>query len=223
MKQKTLKKSVLEKRLEEQIAAEEEAQSNGAAPAEGEPLSAADEQALPEVEVEVLAEQDLEALPAERDQLKDQLLRARAEFDNYRRRMARETERIRKTAAEQLVHDLLPVVDNLERAVDHADTADRGFAEGIEMVLNQFYEVLGRNGVKPIPAVGELFNPHFHEAVMRLPSAEYPADVVAQELLKGYRIDDYVVRPAKVAVSAGASEDAEDADEARPGAETNSE
>jgi len=223
MKQKTLKKSVLEKRLEEQIAAEEAAQSNGAAPAEGEPLSAADEQALPEVEVEVLAEQDLEALPAERDQLKDQLLRARAEFDNYRRRMARETERIRKTAAEQLVHDLLPVVDNLERAVDHADTADREFAEGIEMVLNQFYEVLGRNGVEPIPAVGELFNPHFHEAVMRLPSAEYPADVVAQELLKGYRIDDYVVRPAKVAVSAGAPEDAEDADEARPGAETNSE
>ncbi len=143
------------------------------------------------------------ALRAERDELKDQALRARAEFDNYRKRMARESERIRKTAAEGLLRDLLPIVDNLERALSHVEDKSDGLALGVEMVVRQFSDILSGKGLEPIPAKGEPFDPNIHEALTHQPSDEFPADTVMEEFQRGYRLGDFVLRPAQVVVSSG--------------------
>ncbi len=202
-------KTEFEKRLEEKAAAEAEAEGLAAAP-EGAEDQAPEEVATSENPEEAgidLAHELLERT-AECNDLKDQLLRARAEFDNYRKRMARERERIRKTAAEELIVGLLPVVDNLERALEHTDEDSAGVTEGVELVVNQFRDVLHAQGVETIPAAGEAFDPKVHEALSHQPSEEYAADLVMQEFQRGYRIDDYIVRPAKVVVSSGPSEPA---------------
>lgn len=167
-------------------------------------------QAVPEEVVQgpagqVEPEVDVPALVAERDELKDLVLRARAEFDNYRKRVAREAGRLRQTAAESLMRDLLPVVDSLERALEHAEDGSDGFAQGVEMVFAQMCEILRRNGLEPIAAVGEAFDPNVHEAVMKVESEECPEGRVVQEFQKGYRLGGYVLRPSKVVVSAGLS------------------
>jgi molecular chaperone GrpE len=178
----------------------------GEAPAEDN----VDDANLPEIEVEDAPEEpvdpvaaELEALRAERDDLKDQTLRARAEFENYRKRMAREGERVRKTAAEGLVRDLLPIVDNLERALSHVEDKSDGLAQGVEMIVKQFADILSNNGLDPIPALGEPFDPNIHEALTHQPSNEYPADSVMEEFQRGYRMGDFVLRPAQVVVSSG--------------------
>ena len=177
-------KTELEKRLEAELARSDEAADDAA--------------------VEVTPEEiDVAALMSERDELKDQVLRARAEFDNYRKRVARDAERVRKTAAEGLVRDLLPVVDHLELALAHADGGADALATGVRMVLDQFREALTRNGVEPIPAVGEVFDPNVHEAMDKRPSPEVPEDHVSEEFQKGYRLGGQVLRPSKVVVSAG--------------------
>ena len=148
---------------------------------------------------------DIDALLAERDQLKDQLLRARAEFDNFRKRNARDYERLRKTAAEALVRDLLPVMDHLELALKHADDASQAVVEGVQMVARQFADVLGRHGVQPIPALGEAFDPNVHEAMMQRPDDEAEPNTVLEEFLRGYRMGDLILRPSKVVVSSAPS------------------
>lgn len=189
MKKKVIEKTELEKRLEKESEgkrAKMESHEDTASAAEG-----------------AAAEETLAAVRQERDALKDQLLRARAEFDNYRKRIAREQEANRKKAAQALLADLLPVVDNLERAVDHGDDASGGLAAGVAMVLNQLGEVLGRHGLEPIPSVGEPFDPNVHEAIMSVEAADRPENQVAEEFLKGYRLGDWVLRPSKVSVSRG--------------------
>lgn len=161
-------------------------------------------------------EAEILALREERDDLKDQALRARAEFDNYRKRMARESDRIRKTAAEGLMRDLLPIVDNLERALSHVEDKSDGLAQGVEMIVKQFADVLGAKGLEPIPAKGEPFDPNIHEALTHQPSEAYPADVVMEEFQRGYRLGDYVLRPTQVVVSSGPAAPAEDAPESGP-------
>ena len=149
------------------------------------------------------SETDTAAVIAERDGLKDQLLRTRADFDNYRKRMVRQSEQIRRNAAQSLIDDLLPVVDNLERAVEHGKDESGALAEGVRMVLDQLHGVLNKHGVEPIPAEGEPFDPNWHEAVMKVSSEEHGAGTVVTEYQKGYRMGNYVVRPSKVAVSSG--------------------
>lgn len=158
-------------------------------------------------------EEAVAALTTERDTLQNQLLRARAEFDNYRKRMMRQTEQIRKTAAEDLLRGLLPVVDNLERALNHAEGPEDGLAQGLRMILQQLCEVLKGQGLTPIPALGEPFDPHVHEAMSHLPSDEYPSGAVLAEYERGYRIGDYILRPAKVVVSSGPAGAAEESAE----------
>lgn len=148
---------------------------------------------------------DIDALLAERDQLKDQLLRARAEFDNFRKRNARDYERLRRTAAEALVRDLLPVMDHLELALKHADDASQAVVEGVQMVARQFADVLGRHGVEPIPALGEAFDPNVHEAMMQRPDDEAEPNTVLEEFQRGYRMGDLILRPSKVVVSSAPS------------------
>lgn len=146
----------------------------------------------------------LAAMQLERDALQDQLLRARAEFDNYRRRVARENEQLRTTATQALMRDLLPIVDNMERALSHVEDKTDGLALGVEMVMKQLSGVLSARGLEPIAAKGEPFDPHVHEALTHQPSHEYPADTVMEEFQRGYRLGDFVLRPTQVVVSSGA-------------------
>jgi molecular chaperone GrpE len=146
-------------------------------------------------------------LTAERDELRDQLLRRTAEFDNYRKRMLREGEQIRKTAARNLIEDLLPILDNLERALGHAaDPANDPVLQGVDMVVKSLQNTLSGHGLEAISAMGQPFDPNVHEALAHQPSDEHPADTVVAEYHRGYRLGDTVLRPAKVAVSSGPAE-----------------
>jgi len=151
-------------------------------------------------------EQQLADALAERDANYDRLLRSQAEFDNYRKRVQREVDDERKFAPLPIVRDVLPSLDNLRRAADVARSANEpsNLVLGIDLVLQQIEQVLARYGVTPIPAVGETFDPHLHEAVTQMPSAEHPPLTVLQELERGYKLHDRVVRPGKVIVSQAA-------------------
>lgn len=142
-------------------------------------------------------------LAAERDALRDQLLRARAEFDNYRKRVSRDMEQLRKTAAEALIRDMLPVVDNLERALAHAEDKNNPLVQGVEMVTKQFADLLSGRGLEPVAAMGIPFDPNVHEALAYQPSEEHPENTVMLEYERGYKLGDQVLRPAKVVVSSG--------------------
>jgi len=156
---------------------------------------------------------DIEALRTECETLRDQVLRGRADFDNYRKRMARQAEQMRKTAAEGLIRDLLPVIDHLELALQHADMPGEPLKEGVAMVLTQFQEALSKHGVTPIAALGEPFDPNVHEAVMQRDEGEDSADCVVEEFQKGYFLGEQVLRPSKVVVGLSTDNTQETADE----------
>jgi molecular chaperone GrpE len=145
----------------------------------------------------------LEAAKAEAQKNRDQLLRVAADFDNFKKRSRRELGDAVKVAREDLVRDLLPVFDNLERASAHAGTATdtKALADGISMVQRQFIDVLGKLGIERIAAVGQAFDPAVHEAVQHLETTDYPPGVVAMELQAGYRMAERVLRPALVVVA----------------------
>ena len=158
---------------------------------------------------ETAPEATLDTVAAQQDEiaaLKDQLLRARAEFDNYRKRTAREVERIRKTAAESLIHELLGVVDNLELALKHGDADKNPLAVGVRLVHKQILDVLERNGLERIEAIGQRFDPNIHEAVAQSASDQVDMDHVIDEFQRGYRLGGQVLRPSKVLVSRGPSD-----------------
>jgi molecular chaperone GrpE len=141
----------------------------------------------------------------------DRLLRVSADFDNYKKRVAKEKADLTRYGNEELIKALLPVIDNLERALEHAAAAgDQGsIREGVEMTLQQFLQILQRFGASPISATGERFDPTRHEAVMEQATAEHDPGHVVSELEKGYLLNDRLVRPAKVVV-AKAHEDAQE-------------
>jgi molecular chaperone GrpE len=145
----------------------------------------------------------LEAAKAEAQKNRDQLLRVAADFDNYKKRSRRELGDAVKVAREDLLRDLLPVFDNLERASAHAGTATdtKALADGISMVQRQFLDVLGKLGIERIASVGQPFDPAVHEAVQHLETDEFPPGAVATELQAGYRLGDRVLRPAMVVVA----------------------
>jgi molecular chaperone GrpE len=150
------------------------------------------------------AEQDpLTLAQAEGARLKDQLLRTLADFDNFRKRTRRDLVDAERRAREELLKDLLPVFDNLERAAQHAESATevQALADGIGMVMRQFADTLGKVGVERIAALGQPFDPSVHEAVQSLETQEHPPGAVAAELQAGYRLGDRVIRPAMVVVA----------------------
>jgi molecular chaperone GrpE len=150
-------------------------------------------------------EVDVAGLQRERDELADRLLRSRAEFENFRKRVARDSDRMRRMAAEALIRDLLPVADHLELALQHKDGDVAALADGVALVARQFQEVLARHGVEAIEAAGRPFDPNLHEAVMQRESDSVPANSVIEEFQRGYKLGAVVLRPAKVVV-AGAPE-----------------
>lgn len=149
------------------------------------------------------AEERIAQLESELTAMRDQYLRSRAEFENFRKRQEREQVRFRASATEGILLDLLPILDNLERALQHADTNAEQLVQGVDMVLRQLRDALGNHGLAPIPAVGERFDPNVHEAIAQSPSKDIPADHVAEEFQRGYRLADRVLRPSRVVVSTG--------------------
>lgn len=143
-----------------------------------------------------------DALKEKVDELEDKVKRQMAEFDNFRKRTEKEKTAMFETGARSVIEKILPVVDNFERGLATIPEEEKGtpFAEGMEMIYKQLLTELEKMDVKPIPAVGEEFNPDFHNAVMQVESEEYDSGVVAQELLKGYTYRDTVVRHSMVAV-----------------------
>lgn len=153
---------------------------------------------------------DLEKLIAERDHYLEMARRSRADFENYQKRISRELQTERKYALQPLLGDLLPVLDNLDRALEAAggdfDGPARGLLEGIRMVRKQWLDALERHGVQAIQPEGQPFDYNCHEAVMQQPS-DQPAMTVLKTLQTGYRLHDRVVRPAQVIVSLGPAEE----------------
>lgn len=147
---------------------------------------------------------DVSRVLQERDQYRDQLLRARAEFDNFRKRMERERLQMAARASEDAVRDFLPIVDDLERALA-ADTGDAGSTihQGVEMIHRQMLEMLRRRGIEPIDAIGEDFDPNIHEAVAYEPAAGRREGEIIGELRRGYRMGDRLLRPSMVRVAQG--------------------
>jgi molecular chaperone GrpE len=151
---------------------------------------------ISDVDIEAIQE-ELEATRLERDQHRDDMMYLRAEFDNARKRQEREMERVMRNASERLVNDLLPILDNLERALE-VEGDVRG---GVQATLEQFAAVLGEQGLTPVPSDGEPFDPNVHEAVMSEPSEEHEENTVLRTFQRGYTLNGKPIRTAKVVVA----------------------
>jgi molecular chaperone GrpE len=143
---------------------------------------------------------DRDRLAAERADLHDRLLRARAEFDNARRRAERERSDFLQFAAMDLVREILPVLDDFERALK-VETADREYAKGVELIYQRLYEALKRMGLEPIETEGKQFDPNQHEAVQRVETEEAEDQAILGELQRGYNFRGKLLRPAWVRVA----------------------
>lgn len=173
----------------------------------------------PQASASVPPQADVEALTQERDKLKDQLLRTAADFDNFRKRSKRDLEDSERRGREEILNHILPVMDNLERAVAAAESATdvAAVAEGVRMVLKQYEDVCGRIGIERVATVGERFDPNLHDAIQQAETAEHPPGTVIAEIMPGYRMNERLVRAALVVVArapAGGSEDDDEADDA---------
>ena len=186
--------------MQQEIDEAEAAQEDAAEGSEEEaPEEAASEGAAMQEEIEALKGQ-VEKLTGDLQEKKDRLLRLQADFDNFRRRSAKEREEISAVVTQNFCKDMLPLLDNFERAMA-AETKDvEAFQKGVELNFTPFQEVLKKNGLEQIEAVGQKFDPNFHQAVMRVEDPEKEDDTVAQELQKGYMVKGRVIRPSMVQV-----------------------
>ncbi|HXZ14493.1 MAG TPA: nucleotide exchange factor GrpE [Roseiarcus sp.] len=165
----------------------------------------------------------IEALNAENSQLKDRILRTLAEMENLRRRTEREVADAKVYGVTSFARDMLTVVDNLARALEHLPTEARAAAdpqiqsviEGVELTARDLEAVLGRHGVKKLDPKGQKFDPHVHQAIFEAPDESLPAGAVSQVVQSGWTIGDRVLRPAMVGVSKGAPKAAPSEEESR--------
>ena len=150
-------------------------------------------------------EERLKASEAKAEENRDRLLRVTAEFENYKKRAERDINDFRKFANESLIKEILPIVDNLERALEipegDSEATSDNMREGVEMTLKVLLSCLKRYGVVPIDSLEKPFDPNFHQAVMQEESETRPDNTVSQELQKGYMMQDRLLRPAMVVVS----------------------
>ena len=147
------------------------------------------------------APSEIEKLRAERDALLDRLARLQAEFDNARKRAAREQQEFREFAAADMIKNILPIVDSLERALKAPAGEAADFRSGVELIHRQFQDALQRIGVQPILAVGQPFDPRVHEAIEMVDTTEVPDHQVIEEFQRGYKYKDRLLRPAMVRVA----------------------
>jgi molecular chaperone GrpE len=148
------------------------------------------------------AASETERLRAERDALLDRLARLQAEFDNARKRAVREQQEFREYAAADVIKNFLPILDSFERALKAGgDSSSNDFRNGIELIYRQFQDALQKIGVQPIVSVGQPFDPRGHEAVEMVDTAEVPDHHVLDELQRGYKYKERLLRPAMVRVA----------------------
>lgn len=144
---------------------------------------------------------EMEKIQADLEAQKDLLLRTAAEFDNYKKRTARETERIGAETRAGVVKTLLPLLDNFLRAQDNAGSQEEDYKKGIELCIKQFIELLQKLGLEEIESLGKPFDPQIHYAVSQVEDESAGENTVVQVLQKGYRMGDIVLRPAMVTVA----------------------
>ena len=165
-----------------------------------------------EAENEVtLSEDELKALCREHvcpacdvmDEAMEERLRALAETENIKKRLARETDELKKFAADSILSDLLPVLDNLDLALNHAQSLDacKDFVIGVDMTRKMFLETLAKHGLEAVGKVGDEFDPNFHEAMGMAQVADLPDNSITQIMQRGYILKERVIRPAKVMVN----------------------
>ncbi|MEJ2154392.1 MAG: nucleotide exchange factor GrpE [Desulfobacteraceae bacterium] len=176
--------------------------------------AASESEMVAEEKDEAPSEVDLEerAKAAEQkcEEYYDRLLRASAEFDNYKKRTTREMRDVVRYANEKLFKEIINVVDNLERAIKSAEQEgkeDDPLLQGVRLTLNEVEKILERHKVEPIKSLGETFDPNFHQAMMQQESADHPANTVISEMQKGYKLHDRLLRPAMVVVSKAKAEE----------------
>ncbi len=152
---------------------------------------------------ELPAPNELEAAQEEAAKLKDMLIRTAADFDNFRKRTRRELEDARRGGREDLLKELLPVFDNLERAIQSAQKANdvKAVSDGLGMILKQFDSTLGRAGIQRVTTIGAMFDPSQHEAIQQLETDEHAPGTVVAEVQPGYREGERLVRAAMVVVA----------------------
>ncbi|MBW1645408.1 MAG: nucleotide exchange factor GrpE [Deltaproteobacteria bacterium] len=147
-------------------------------------------------------QQEVEKLRRENQQLQEQVLRVRAEAENFRKRIQREKEDFARYAKEEFIREILPVKDNLERALEHGEACDsQAILKGVHMVLDQFGSIFEKMGVCCFDSLGKPFDPNFHEAMMQQETDEYDDNTVIAEHQKGYLYQDRLLRPAMVTVA----------------------
>jgi len=144
----------------------------------------------------------LEKLTADLKEKEDRILRLQADFENFRRRTSKEKEELSAVVTQGMLKDMLPLLDNFERAMAAEAKDGEAFQKGVEMIFTQFTEILKKNGLEHIEVEGQKFDPNFHQAVMRVQNADMEDDDIAQELQKGYMVKGRVIRPSMVQVVA---------------------
>lgn len=180
----------------------EQAQANEEIKAEEADVVKEAEQEIITDEETAVNDDEIAALQKEKDDLYDRLLRLQAEYDNFKRRTQKEKEAERKYKAQDIVNDLLPVLDNFERALQVEQTeATSNLIEGISMVYRQLQDVLTNNGVEVIETEGKEFDPNLHHAVMQVEDEAHESNHIVEELQKGYMLKDRVIRPSMVKVN----------------------
>lgn len=154
-------------------------------------------------------QEELELARSENAAAADMMLRLAAEMDNYKKRVDKERQSLIKYGSQGILQELLPILDNFERAIESANKSKDfdSFLEGVGMIFKQMSAALERKGISTIDAIGETFDPNIHEAVMQVASDKYSENTVVEELQKGYVLHDRVIRPAMVAVSKGTGEE----------------
>jgi molecular chaperone GrpE len=164
-----------------------------------------------EHEMEAAAHEAAAGTPAaapQNEDFRDRYMRTLADFENFRKRSEREKADFQRYALGSVIRDLLPVLDNFDRALEHADEGDE-FHKGVSLIYKQLFEVLQRHGLKPITESGVRFDPNFHEAVIREEDPSVPSHTVTAVLQKGYFLHDRLLRPAMVKVAVGGPDENE--------------
>lgn len=191
-----------ENELNENQNIEEAAEQEKAAAEAGTDASSAEEEHAGAVDPAQL-QSEVQRLQSLADEYQQRALRTQADFDNFRKRTLKEKEDFAKYASSKLITELLPIIDNFDRAISAAgDNAEiESFAKGVNMIFRQLEGVLKAEGLEAMDSVGKPFNPEFHQAIMQVESDEYEEGIVVEEVQKGYMLKDRVLRPAMVKVS----------------------
>lgn len=183
----------MKREIEEAVSLDKEEElAPKAAKADEEPLS--DDKLAPDP---IKLVEDLRADLKEKDA---QMLRLRADFDNFRRRSAKEREELAAVVTQDILRDMLPLLDNFERALAAEGSNLESFRVGVSMIYKQMQEILAKNGLEVIDTKGKKFDPNFHQAVLRVQDIEKEDDMIAQEMQKGYTVKGRVIRPSMVQV-----------------------